>query len=128
MRRAAFEECVEAGIARIPERFRAHLRDIAVVIERAPSSRQQRLARIPKGTLLLGLYQGTPRTERQYLPFRYPDKITLFQRSFEVLCGGDEACIREETAHTVWHELAHALGIPEMRVRALERKRRRPTR
>lgn len=127
MTRALFEELVGAGIARIPERFRAHLRDIAMVIAKSPSPHQRRLARTPRESLLLGLYEGTPRTERQYLPFRYPDKITLFQRSFERLCNGDEACIREEVAHTIWHELAHALGIPETRVRSLERKRR-PTR
>jgi len=125
MTQEAFEQLVGEGMARIPEQFRRYLRDIAVVVERAPSPAQRQIARLRRGVDLLGLYEGTPRTERQYLPFRYPEKITLFQRSFERLCEGNEDCIREEVAHTVWHELAHALGFSERHIRTLERKRRR---
>jgi predicted Zn-dependent protease with MMP-like domain len=123
--REAFEDVVAEGIERIPENFRRHLKDIAVVVEDRSTAAQQRRVRARHGAILLGLYEGTPRTERQYLPFVYPEKITLFQTSFEQICGDDVECIREEVAHTVWHELAHALGIPERRVRELERKRGR---
>lgn len=121
--RETFEELVEDGMKRIPEQFRRYLRDIAVVVEDEPSSAQRNVARLQKGSDLLGLYEGTPRTERQYLPFRYPEKITIFQRPFERLCGGNADCIREEVASTVWHELAHALGFSERQIRQHERKR-----
>jgi predicted Zn-dependent protease with MMP-like domain len=121
-----FAVLVAEGIRRIPARFRRHLDDIAVVIEDAPSRGQAREMRLPRHADLFGLYEGTPRTERQYLPFRYPEKITIFRRAFERHCGSDEDCIREEVAHTVWHELGHALGMSERQIRAAERRRRRP--
>lgn len=123
MTRADFERLVHEGIERIPAQFRRHLDEVAVVVEREPSLRKKREAVIPRTAELLGLYEGTPRTERAYLPYRLPEKITLFQGPIERMCGNNAECIREQVAHTVWHELAHALGMSERRIRALERKR-----
>jgi len=120
----AFDRLVRDGIARIPEQFRRYLRDTAVVVKREPSPRKKRDAGVPPESELLGLYEGTPRTERAYLPYRLPDKITIFQGPMERTSGEDPERIREEVAHTVWHELAHALGMGEHRVRRAERKRR----
>lgn len=122
--RTAFARYVDAGIRRIPAHFRRQLNDIALVIDDRPSSEQQRAARLRRGESLLGLYEGTPRTERQYAPFIYPEKITLFRQSFAELCGTDVKCLEEEVAHTVWHELGHALGLSEHAIRAREARRK----
>lgn len=124
MTRKAFVRHVHEGAARIPEKFRGYLKDVAVVVEMEPTAAQRRAAGVGRGSDLLGLYEGTPRTKREYLPYRLPEKITLFQRPVERSCGGDTERIREEVAHTIWHELAHALGMPETQVRRLERRRR----
>lgn len=123
--RPAFTRYVAAGVRRIPEQFRCYFRDIALVIDDRPSPEQRRVARVRRGENLLGLYEGTPRTERQYAPFLYPEKITLFWRSFAELCGADAKCLEEEVAHTVWHELGHALGLSERAIRAREVRRQR---
>ena len=123
MRRSAFHQIVAEGSARVPVAFRGYLREIALVVEREPTEAHKRSAGIALDEELFGLYEGTPRTERAYLPHRLPDKITIFQGPIERACGGDANVIREEVARTVWHELAHALGIVEERIGKLEADR-----
>lgn len=122
MTRAAFEKLVQEASERIPGQFRSAVREIAVVVESEPAS-EQRQAQRETDEELLGLYEGTPRTERAYLPYHLPEKITLFQGPLERLCGNDAECIREEVARTMWHELAHALGVSEERLKELEARR-----
>ena len=123
MTRAAFERLVNEGVEQIPERFRGYLQDVALVVEGEPTVDQQHSSEVPGDKELLGLYEGTPRTERAYLSYRLPDKITLFQGPLERYCEGDTGCIRAEVIRTVEHELAHALGMPEDRVLELEARR-----
>ncbi len=110
------------GVERIPEKFRAVLQNVSLVVEEEPTT-EQRAPQGDSGNELLGLYEGTPRTERAGLPYRFPDKITLFQGPIERLCAGNLECIREEVAHTVWHELAHVFGTPDDRLQELEADR-----
>lgn len=123
MTRPVFACLVQQGAARIPDEFRSYLSEIAIVVEREPTAAQKREAGVSGGDDLFGLYEGTPRTEREYLPYRLPEKITIFQGPLERFCASDRGCLRAEVAHTIWHELAHALGIPEERVRELEHDR-----
>lgn len=125
MTRRSFLRLVREGMEQIPVRFQRYLNDVAVVVEQEPTSAQKRSAGVAVRDELLGLYEGTPHTARPGLPYRLPDKITLFQVPLERICRGERTCIRDEVAHTVWHELAHALGMAEHRVRTAERRRRR---
>lgn len=123
MKRPAFEALVTEACARIPEAFRGYLHESALVIEREPTDAQKQSAGLAPDEELFGLYEGTPRTERAYLPYRLPDKITIFQGPLERACGDDLEEMKEEVAQTVWHELAHALGIQEERIEQLEADR-----
>ena len=61
---------------------------------------------------LLGLYTGVSRLERgDDLPF-LPDKITLFQRPIEKICGSRDEVV-EEVRKTLLHEVGHYLGMDE---------------
>jgi predicted Zn-dependent protease with MMP-like domain len=119
-----FEKLVEEGIAMIPEEFLARLENVAVVVEGEPTREQLRKAKIGRGVLLLGLYEGVPQTRRgPNYGMVLPDKITIFQKSIEKVAGTENE-IREQVKNTVWHEIAHHFGSSEESVRAAESRRR----
>ena len=124
MQPAEFDRLVEDAYARIPYRFRRRLKNVALIVEREPSAHQLARGRVPRGSTLLGLYEGRPLTSRSvFESFSMPDRITIFQGPHERLAPNPEACAKL-VADTVWHEVAHYFGMNELQVRAAERKRR----
>ena len=122
---AEFDRLVAAAYARIPARFRRRLKNIAVVVEPEPAPAQLARGRAPRGSTLLGLYEGRPLTKRSvFEPFAMPDRITIFQGPHERLAHGPEHLARL-VEDTVWHEVAHYFGMDELQVRAAEQRRRR---
>src|ERR1035438_9176274 len=123
MNPAEFDRLVAAAYARIPARFRRRLKNIALVVEPEPAPAQLARDRVPRGSTLLGLYEGRPLTKRSvFEPFAMPDRITIFQGPHERLAGSPEH-LASLVADTVWHEVAHYFGMNELQVRAAERKR-----
>jgi predicted Zn-dependent protease with MMP-like domain len=119
----AFDELVERALAKLPRRFRARMRNLAVVVESEPSKSQLRRMGGSRGSTLLGLYEGRPLTERSVSDgFVLPDRITLFQGPHERLAR-DLDHLREMIEDTVWHEVAHYFGMDERQVRAAESRR-----
>lgn len=123
IRRTEFEAFAEAGIAAIPEKFRALIENVAVVIKEAPSPAVLRRQRIPAGDLLLGLYEGLPRTARANYTNVLPDKITLFTAHIKRYAQDMNMPVSKVVADTIWHEIAHHFGLGEREVRKRERKR-----
>ena len=108
-----FDELVERALAKVPRRFRARMRTLAIVVETEPSEGQLRKLGGPRGTTLLGLYEGRPLTERSVSDgFTLPDRITLFQGPHERLARSPDQ-LRELVEDTVWHEVAHYFGLDE---------------
>jgi predicted Zn-dependent protease with MMP-like domain len=121
-----FDQLVSAAYARIPARFRRRMKNIALLVEREPSTHQLARGRVPRGSTLLGLYEGRPLTNRSVFDsFTMPDRITIFQGPHERMASDPEHLARL-VEDTVWHEVAHYFGMDEARVRAAERRRRRP--
>jgi predicted Zn-dependent protease with MMP-like domain len=124
MNPAEFDRLVAAAYARIPARFRKRLKNIAMVVEPEPGPAQLARGRTPRGSTLLGLYEGRPLTRRSvFESFAMPDRITIFQGPHERLSSSPEHLARL-VEDTVWHEVAHYFGMDEMQVRAAERRRR----
>ncbi len=120
-----FDRLVAAAYARIPAPFRRRLKNVAVVVAPEPSPQQLARGRTPRGSTLLGLYEGRPLTHRSVFDsFTMPDRITIFQGPHERLARGPADLVRM-VEDTVWHEVAHYFGMDEARVRAAERRRRR---
>jgi predicted Zn-dependent protease with MMP-like domain len=120
-----FDRLVAAAYARIPARFRRRLKNIALVVEPEPAPAQLARGRAPRGSTLLGLYEGRPLTKRSvFESFAMPDRITIFQGPHERLASGPEHLARL-VEDTVWHEVAHYFGLDELQVRAAERRRRK---
>ena len=72
---------------------------------------------VPPGTEpLMGLYEGTPLTERgSWYSGVLPDRITLYRRPILAACSTHDDVI-DEVRITVVHEVAHHFGIDDERL------------
>jgi predicted Zn-dependent protease with MMP-like domain len=123
MKTEAFEELVRQAIDDLPDEFLQFMNNVDIVVQRFPTRRQLAGVGLRSRYSLMGLYEGTPLTERASdYGFVVPDKITIFQMPIEALCENDEA-IRREVQDTVIHELGHHFGIDEDRMSLLEARR-----
>jgi predicted Zn-dependent protease with MMP-like domain len=117
-RRDAFDALVDAAIAAIPSPFAEQLGSVAIVTEDEPRPDQQR-----PGVLLLGLYEGVPRTAWGASAAPVPCRITIFRVAHERVYPDPIARARAVEG-TVLHEVAHHLGIDEATIRRIEADRR----
>src|SRR5436309_12556388 len=102
-----FEGAVQAVVDSLPVRFRAAMSNVEIVVEDEP----------PRGSRLLGLYQGIPLTKRtHWYAFALPDKISIYRGPIERMCGDDRDRLEAEVRHVVLHELAHHFGISDERL------------
>jgi predicted Zn-dependent protease with MMP-like domain len=123
MTREEFRGLVEEAIDTIPERFAREVKNLAIVIEDEPSADMlEELEMDPDEDTLLGLYQGTPLTERGQYGNTLPDRITLFQRSIEEDCDGEEDEIIVAIGETLIHELGHYFGMSEEQIMDIEER------
>jgi predicted Zn-dependent protease with MMP-like domain len=121
MDRERFEWLVARAVGSLPEEFRSKLENIDVVVADWPTQSQLAEVGVRNGHILLGLYQGVPRTRRGgHYGLVPPDKITIFQKPIEARCR-DEAKIKLEIGQVVRHEIAHHFGIGDGRLRELGR-------
>ena len=104
--RYKFERLVAEAIDDLPDELQPVLDNVVVQIA-------ERNADEPE---LLGLYEGTPHTER--LGDELPDVITIYRAALCQLCD-DEDDLAEEIYVTVIHEIAHAAGIDDDRLHDL---------
>lgn len=118
-----FKTLVEEALGTIPADFRDAMQNIAIVIEDAPTAAQKAGAGIddPDDTLL-GLYEGTPITERGWGHGNVlPDKITLFQGPIEDE-SEDEDDLVVAICETLIHEIGHYFGLSEEEIEEIEER------
>ncbi len=112
MDRRRFEQLVRRAIGELPPAFLERMDNVDVVVEDWASRSQLLGSRLGEDEFLLGLYEGIPLTDRYDYTFVLPDKITLFQRAIESICGSDDEVVAE-VRDTVVHEVAHHFGIDD---------------
>ena len=122
MTREKFTRLVEDALREIPPRFRAEMKNVAVVVEDEPSPEILEEMEIDPDDTLFGLYQGTPLPERgwQY-GNTLPDRISIYQRPIVEACADDDE-IRDCVAETVIHEFGHYFGMSEEEIEEIEEK------
>jgi predicted Zn-dependent protease with MMP-like domain len=100
-----FEEMVVTALDGLPEELGRLMENVAVTVEHGQG---------PPG--LLGLYEGTPLTDRtsDYTAVM-PDLITIYRRAICAICR-TEAEVEDQVRHTVIHEVAHHFGIDDDRL------------
>ena len=120
MTRDEFRELVNEALGGIPQNFRDALQNIAIVVEDEPSPAQLNEVGIEPPDTLLGLYEGTPLTERQWAHGNtLPDKITLFQLPIED-ASDDEDDVVVAIGETLIHEIGHYFGLSEEEIEEIE--------
>lgn len=79
-----FAELVDLALEDVPESFREHLEEVQIEIADTPTGKQAASVGLKSNGLLLGLYQGRPRTTRSVMDSAvFPDVIWIFQGSIE---------------------------------------------
>src|SRR5690348_1062956 len=100
-----FEEMVVTALDGLPEELGRLMENVAVTVEHGQG---------PPG--LLGLYEGTPLTDRtsDYTAVM-PDLITIYRQAICAICR-TEAEVEDQVRRTVIHEVAHHFGIDDNRL------------
>ncbi|WP_052136354.1 metallopeptidase family protein [Arthrobacter sp. PAMC 25486] len=116
MTEAEFDAAVQSAMAGIPADLRAEMNNVAIFTadDYIPGPGED------PDTVLLGLYEGTPLTERDswWGAGSLPDRITIFREPILGICLSREDVIHEVTV-TVVHEIAHHFGISDERLHEL---------
>lgn len=107
---AEFEDLVGEALDEIPSELAAMMDNVVVLVEDESP---------PEAHEVLGLYEGTPLTERgEWYTGVLPDTIRLFRLPILRLCDTWEDAV-EEVLVTVVHEVAHHFGIDDERLHQL---------
>ncbi|OON75626.1 metallopeptidase family protein [Streptomyces tsukubensis] len=110
MTRDSFEELVSQALDRIPPELTRVMDNVAVFVEDEPE---------PGEAELLGLYEGTPLTERgEWYAGVLPDRISIYMGPTLRHCADADEVVHE-VAVTVVHEIAHHFGIDDDRLHEL---------
>lgn len=122
MTRSEFLARVDEALAGIPQEFRDAITNVAIVVEDEPTAAQLADMAIEPPDTLLGLYEGTPLTERQWSHGNtLPDKVTLFQFPIEDSSESEDDVVIA-IGETLIHELGHYFGLSEDEIEAIEEK------
>jgi len=110
MSRQRFEDLVAEALDQVPEELASIVDNCVVLVEDdAPDDDPD----------LLGLYDGTPLTERDSTYAGVlPDRITIFRNPILAICDTVEDVV-DEVNITVVHEIAHHFGIDDDRLHEL---------
>lgn len=109
----AFEELVSRAYAALPPWVQRSMADVALLVDDRPSSSPG------PGRLLLGCFVGVPRTRRgRRVPGGPPDRIELYRVPILRVCRSREE-VEAKVSMVLRHEIGHALGIGEERLREL---------
>lgn len=111
---SAFEAMVTEALDSLPEWVARIVSEIAVLVDDEQPESERR-----PGVLLLGLYRGVPRTTHYgRAPGTPPDTITLYRIPIVEVCDRlEDVPVRVRTV--LMHEVGHALGLSEARLREL---------
>lgn len=112
-----FEKLTNEAVKNLPIRFKKAMDNVNVIVEDWPS------ADVAKGRLLLGLYQGVPKTTwGRHSGLQIPDKITIFRGPIIFLARGDVKIVKQLIVDTVKHEIAHHFGISDARLGEIKKE------
>ena len=108
-----FEEIVRQAVDELPEWVGPLLDEMALWVADVPEEP------MAPGHTLLGVYRGFPRTRYGGRPAgSMPDSITLYRLPILSTCRTRDD-VPQRVLTVLGHEVGHALGLPEHRLREL---------
>jgi predicted Zn-dependent protease with MMP-like domain len=120
VQREKFEHLVADALLSIPRRFRDAMANLAIVVEDEPAPELLDEMEVEPPDTLLGLYQGTPLTERHWdYGNALPDRILIFQGPHEREAEDADDLVTA-IGETLIHEIGHYFGLSEEEIEAIE--------
>lgn len=117
-----FDQLISRAMDELPQEYIKGLNNVAIVYADWPDEYQAKKAGLHEGSLLLGLYEGIPLTQRgANYNMVLPDKITLFKWPL-MMISRSEADLPEQIKRTLWHEIAHYYGLGHSRIHELQNR------
>lgn len=115
-----FDALITKAMNELPQEYIKGLDNVAIVMADEPTEQQKVKMKLRENMILLGLYEGIPRTQRGAgYTFVLPDKITLFKHSILRVVRSEDQLF-EQIKRTLWHEIAHYYGLNHKNIHALE--------
>lgn len=118
---AAIELLAEAAIARMPERFRAHLGGVVLRVEEFADEEVLASLGIEDPFELSGLYSGRSlREETSWASGELPPMIHLYRRALLDEWVEAGVSLEELITHVIVHEVGHHFGFSDADMHAIE--------
>lgn len=117
-----FDALITRAMDELPQEYIRDMHNVAIVMADAPTEEQRIQLKLRGNQLLLGLYEGVPRTmQTGNEAGLLPGKITLFK--YHILAvAHDEQSLFEQIKRTLWHEIAHYYGLDHGHIDHLENR------
>lgn len=117
-----FDALISRAMDELPQEYIHGLHNVAILMADEPDEYQREKSRLGHGHILLGLFEGVPKTlQTGNESGLLPSKITLFKHPL-LLITHDEASLFEQIKRTLWHEIAHYYGLDHDRIDYLENR------
>lgn len=116
-----FRAMAAAAVERIPGDVRSKLENLVILTEDEPSPEKLAELGMEDDDTLLGLFEGLTRGEERTAGSHLPPVITLYRLPI-LECCETRLEVEREIADTLWHEVAHYLGLDEEDVHREEEK------
>ncbi len=106
-----FDALITRAMDELPQEYIHNMHNVAIVMADDPDEEQRLKLKLRGDQLLLGLFEGVPRTLQTGSDNGLlPSKITLFK--YPILATvADEQGLFERVKRTLWHEIAHYYGL-----------------
>lgn len=114
-----FQLLINQALETLPGEHVKNIANVAILYEEEPTPQQRYELELRNDQTLLGLYEGTPLSQRQGNTKLFPDRITLFKGPL-TRGSNSHGELQEAIRHTLWHEIGHYYGLDHKRISELE--------
>ena len=117
-----FDQLITRAMDELPQEYIRDMHNVAIVMADAPTDEQRERLKLRGNQLLLGLFEGVPRTMQTGSEAGLlPGKITLFKHHILAVVHNEQSLF-EQIKRTLWHEIAHYYGLDHGHIDHLERR------